>query len=125
MIEQTASQKKNLRKKLQKRQQRVLERLKEARQAQARALERYHRAEERLKKRLARVQIIEGRLTLVRQHLDDLLANPETPTVEIEIPAWAQYTPPSSTSEDTSGNTIVVPFRHHNLYAMQFGVSFA
>ena len=94
MTEQTVSQKKNLRKKLQKKEQRVLERLQEAQQAQARALERYHRAEERLQKRIARVQLIDGRLTLVRQHIDDLLANPETPSVEIEIPAWAQYTPP-------------------------------
>ena len=59
MTELTPSQTKNLRKKLQKREQRVLERLKEAQQAQAKALERYHRAEERLQKRLARVQLIE------------------------------------------------------------------
>jgi len=106
MTEQTASQTKNLRKKLQKREQRVLERLKEAQQAQAKALERYHRAEERLQKRMACVQLIEGRLTLVRQQIEDLHVNPAIPSVEIEIPAWAQYTPPSATDEDTSNNTI-------------------
>jgi hypothetical protein len=106
MTEQTASQTKNLRKKLQKREQRVLRQLKGAQRAQARALERYHLAEERLQKRMASVQLIEGRLTLVRQQIDDLDANPTMPSVEIEIPAWAQYTPPSSTGEDTSGNTI-------------------
>ena len=105
MTEQTASQTRNLRKKLQKREQRVLIRLKEAQQAQEKALERYHRAEELLQKRMACVQLIEGRLTLVRQQIDDLQVNPEMPSVEIEIPAWAQYTPPSSTGEDTSGNT--------------------
>src|SRR5690242_21451408 len=105
MTEQTTSQAKILRKKLQKREQRVLERLKEAQQAQEKALERYHRAEERLQKRMASVQLIEGRLTLVRQQMDDLQVNPEAPSVEIEIPAWAQYTPPSSSNEDTSGNS--------------------
>ncbi len=105
MTEHTAIQAKNLRKKLQKRELRIIERLKEVQQAQARALERYHLAEERLQKRMARVQLIEGRLTLVRQHIDDLHANPETPSVEIEIPAWAQY-PPSFSGEDTSRNTI-------------------
>jgi hypothetical protein len=106
MTEQTPSQTKNLRKKLQKREQRVLERLKEAKQAQAKALERYHRAEERLQKRMARVQLIEGRLTLVRQQIDDLKVNPAMPSVEIEIPAWAQFIPPSSAGKDTSSNTI-------------------
>ena len=96
MTEQTAYHTKNLRKKLQKKEQRVLERLKEAQQAQTKALERYHRSEERLQKRMAHVQLIEGRLTLVRQQIDDLQANPEKPSTEIEIPAWAQYTPPSS-----------------------------
>src|SRR5712691_1649312 len=106
MTEQTPSQIKNLRKKLQKREQRILVRLKEARQAQEKALERYHRAEERLQKRMARVQLIEGRLTLVRQQINDLQVNPAVPSVEIEIPTWAQYTPPSSAGKDTSGNII-------------------
>ena len=106
MTKHTAIQAKNLRKKLQTREQRIIERLKEAQKAQTRALERYHRAEEHLQKRMARLQLIEGRLTLVRQQIDDLHANPETPSVEIEIPAWAQYIPPSSYREDTSRNTI-------------------
>jgi len=106
MTGQTASQTKNLRKHLQKREQRVLERLKAAQQAQQKAFERYHRAEERLQKRMASVQLIEGRLTLVRQEIDDLHVNPDLPSDEIEIPAWAQYSPLSSTNEDTS-NTIV------------------
>jgi hypothetical protein len=105
MTEHTAIQAKNLRNKLQKREQRIIERLIEAQQAQARALERYHRAEERLQKRMASVQLIEGRLTYVRQHIGDLHAIPETPPVEIEIPAWAQYTP-SFSGEDPSHNTI-------------------
>jgi hypothetical protein len=106
MTEHTAIQAKNLRKKLQKREQRIIERLKGTQKAQTRALERYHRAEEYLQKSIARVQLIEGRLILVRQQIDDLHANPEIPSVEIEIPAWAQYIPPSSYREDTSRNTI-------------------
>ncbi len=106
MTEQTPSQIKNLRKKLQKREQRILVRLKEARQAQEKALERYHRAEERLQKRMARVQLIEGRLTLVRQHIDDLHVNPTVPSAETEIPAWAQFIPPSSTDEEKSGSIL-------------------
>ena len=106
MTEKIAYHTKNLRKKLQKKEQRVLERLKEAQQAQTKALERYHRSEERLQKRMARVQLIEGRLTLVRQQIDDLQVNPEKPSTEIEIPAWAQYTPPSSSIQDPSGNAL-------------------
>ncbi len=106
MTEHTAIQAKNLRKKLQKREQRIIERLKGAQKAQTRALERYHRAEEYLQKRMAHVQLIEGRLILVRQHIDDLHVNPEMHSVEIEIPEWAQYIPPSSYREDTSSNTI-------------------
>ena len=100
MTEKTAYHSKNLSKKLQKKEQRVLERLKEAQQAQTKALERYHRSEERLQKRMARVQLIEGRLTLVRQQIDDLQVNPENPSTEIEIPAWAQYTPSSSSNQE-------------------------
>ncbi len=48
MTEQTPSQTNNLRKKLQKREQRILVRLKRAQRAQEKALEGYHRAEERL-----------------------------------------------------------------------------
>jgi hypothetical protein len=91
---------------LQKREQHIIERLKKAQKAQTRALERYHRAEEHLQKRMDRVQFIEGRLTPVRQQINDLHANPETPKAEIEIPAWAQYIPPSSYREDTSSNII-------------------
>ena len=106
MTEQTPSQTKNLRKKLQKREQRILVRLKEAQQAQEKALERYHRAEERLQKRMARVQLIEGRLTLVRQQIDDLHVNPAVPSAETEIPTWAQFIPPSSTDEEKSGSIL-------------------
>ena len=62
MTEQTPSQMKILRKKLQKREQRILARLQEAQKAQARALERFHRDEARLQKRISSVQRIEGRL---------------------------------------------------------------
>jgi hypothetical protein len=106
MAEQTPSQTKNLRKKLQKREQRILVRLKEAQQAQAKALERYHRAEERLQKRMARVQLIEGRLTLVRQQKDDLNVNSAIPSPETGIPAWAQFISISSTDEDKPGSTV-------------------
>ncbi|HXX77977.1 MAG TPA: hypothetical protein VEI53_05780 [Ktedonobacteraceae bacterium] len=84
----------------------MLERLKAAQQAQARALERYHRAEEHLQKRMARVQHIEGDLILVRQLLEDLQAHPEQPSGEIEIPAWAQYTPPTLDNKDISSNIV-------------------
>ena len=107
MTEQTAYHTKNLRKKLQKKEQRVLERLKKAQQAQTKALERYHRSEERLQKRMAREQLIEGRLTLVWQQIDDIQVHPEKPSIEIEIPAWAQYTPSSSSNQDTSDNALV------------------
>jgi hypothetical protein len=106
MAEQTPSQTKNLRKKLQKREQRILVRLNEAQQAQAKALERYHRAEERLQKRMARVQLIEGRLTLVRQQKDDLNINSAIPPTETEIPEWAQFISISPTDEDKPGSTI-------------------
>jgi hypothetical protein len=95
MTEQTPSQMKNLRKKLQKREQRILGRLQEAQKAQARALERFHRDEARLQKRISSVQRIEGRLTLVRQQLDELYASPAAPPVESEIPAWAQSNAPT------------------------------
>src|SRR5579884_2091276 len=58
--------------KLHKREQRALERLQEARQAQAKALERFRRAEMRLHKRTARVQRIEGKIAIIRQELDRL-----------------------------------------------------
>lgn len=102
MTRQAAFQKKHMRKKLQKKEQRICERLKEAQHVQAKALERYHRAQERLEKRIARVHLIEGRLTLVRQYIEDLQVHPEMPSIEIEIPAWAQYTPPATNNEDTS-----------------------
>src|SRR5947209_14083284 len=105
MTGHTASHARNTKKKTQKREQRVLARLKAAQQAHARALARYHHAEERLQKRMARVQNIEGELILVRQQLDNLQVHPEKPPGEIEIPAWAQYTPPTLAAEDTSGNT--------------------
>jgi hypothetical protein len=95
MTEQTPSQMKNLRKKLQKREQRILGRLQEAQKAQARALERFHRDEARLQKRISSVQRIEGRLTLVRQQLDELNTSPDAPLVETGIPAWAQSNVPS------------------------------
>jgi hypothetical protein len=95
MTEQTPSQMKNLRKKLQKREQRILARLQGAQKAQARALERFHRDEARLQKRISSVLRIEGRLTLVRQQLDELNASPAVPPVETEFPAWAQSNAPS------------------------------
>jgi hypothetical protein len=106
MTEQTAYHTKNLRKKLQKKEQSIHRQLRWAQRTQAKALKRYQLAEERLQKRMARVQLIEGRLTLVRQQIDDLQAHPEKPSIEIEIPAWAQYTPPSTSNQDTSGNAL-------------------
>src|SRR6266566_9903062 len=98
MTEQTPAQTKNLRKQLQKREKRILGRLRAARQAQAKALERVHRAEERLQKRMVRVPGIEGRLTLVQQQLDELNPSPPVSATETEIPAWARLIP--STSPD-------------------------
>jgi hypothetical protein len=105
MTEQTPSQMKNLRKKLQKREQRILVRLQGAQKAQARALERFHRDEARLQKRISSVLRIEGRLTLVRQQLDELNASPAVPPVETGIPAWAQSTAPSNETESITEST--------------------
>ena len=74
--EEQPSQNKDFQKKLQKREQLLLERLQEAREAQLKAMERFRRAEARLQKRMNRVQRVEGRLTLIRQQLDEL----RTPT---------------------------------------------
>jgi hypothetical protein len=105
MTEQTPSQMKNLRKKLQKREQRILARLQGAQKAQARALERFHRDEVRLQKRISSVLRIEGRLTLVRQQLDELNISPAVPPVETEIPAWAQSNAPSDETGSITGPT--------------------
>jgi hypothetical protein len=86
MVDRTPSRDKNLRKKLQKREQRILAQLQSAQQAQAKALERFHRAEARLQKRIARVGRAEERLTLVRQQLDELLASPPVETQSIAPP---------------------------------------
>lgn len=72
MTDQKSTQNSDPRKKLQKREQRILERLQEARDAQVKALERFHRAEARLQKRVARVQRFEGRLAFIRQQLVEL-----------------------------------------------------
>jgi hypothetical protein len=87
MTDQMPSQDKNLRKKLQKQEQRILARLQKAQQAQVKASERFRRAEARLQQRIARVQRAEGRLTLVRQQLDELLASP---------PVGAQFIAPTT-----------------------------
>jgi hypothetical protein len=108
MTEQTPSQMKNLRKKLQKREQRILARLQGAQKAQARALERFHRDEVRLQKRISSVLRIEGRLTLVRQQLDELNASPAIPSIETEIPAWAQSNTPSDETESITEPTDLV-----------------
>ena len=72
MTDQKSTQNSDPRKKLQKREQRILERLQEARDAQVKALERFHRAEARSQKRMARVQRFEGRLAFIRQQLVEL-----------------------------------------------------
>src|SRR5205085_12314109 len=77
--EERPSQNKASKKKLHKRELRMLDRLREAQEAQARALERFHRAEARLQKRMARVQRVEGRLTLIRQQLGAPGTTPSTP----------------------------------------------
>lgn len=76
MTDQKSTQNSDPRKKLQKREQRILERLQEARDAQVKALERFHRAEARLQKRMDRVQRFEGRLAFIRQQLDELNTPP-------------------------------------------------
>src|SRR5207245_5631042 len=81
------------RKKLQKREQRILERLQQARDAQAKALERLRRAEARLQKRMARAQRFEGRLAFIRQQLDELNT---PPSVGAPFNATQFITPSSS-----------------------------
>ncbi len=80
--EEQPAQKKDSRKKLQKREQRILERLQEAQAAQARALERFHRAEGRLQKRIERLQRVEGRLVLIRQQLSGESQEAPTPVTQ-------------------------------------------
>lgn len=80
--EEQPAQKKDSRKKLQKREQRILERLQEAQAAQARALERFQRAEARLQKRMQRLQRVEGRLVLIRQQLSGESQEAPTPVTQ-------------------------------------------
>ncbi len=105
MTEQTPSQMKILRKKLQKREQRILARLQGAQKAQARALERFHRDEARLQQRISSVHRIEGRLTLVRQQLNELNASPAVPSIETGIPTWAQSNVASDEAESITEPT--------------------
>jgi hypothetical protein len=102
MVDHTPSRDKNLRKKLQKREQRILAQLQSAQQAQAKAQQRFQRAEARLQKRIARVGRAEERLTLVRQQLDELLASPPVETQSI-APATADET------RDTVGSQSIAP----------------
>jgi hypothetical protein len=106
MTEQEPLQTKKLRKKLQKREQLILKRLKGAQQAQAKALDRFRRAEERLQNRLDRVQRIEGHLTLVQQQLNELNQSSLVPAAETGIPSWAQpITSSSSVTVETENIT--------------------
>ena len=91
--EERPAENNDLRKKLQKRERRVLERLQEAQEAQDKALERFRRAEARLQRRTARVQRVEGRLTLIRQQLEELNA---------PAPVEARFIAPSTPKEDAT-----------------------
>lgn len=102
MTDQQPTQNKDLRKKLQKREQRMLALLQEAQQVQAKALDRFRRAEARLQKRTARVQRAEERLRLVRQQLEVLHAS--SPAVE---PPVASPTP--TETGDNRGSTPEAP----------------
>src|SRR6266516_7837279 len=103
MVDRTPSRDKKLR----KREQRLLVQLQSAQQAQAKALARRNRAEARLQKRIARVQRAEGRLTLVRQQLDELLVPPPvgaqfiapSTSPETETAVGAQFIAPSTSAE--------------------------
>src|SRR5713226_496991 len=88
--EEPPSQNKDFKKKLHKREMRMLERLQEAREAQVKALERFRRAEARLQKRMAGVQRVEGRLTFIRQQLAELSTTPSTP---VTAPAPSESQP--------------------------------
>src|SRR5258708_32245776 len=98
MTDQQPTQNKDLRKKLQKREQRVLAPLQEAQQAQANALDRFRRAEARLQKRTARLERAEERLRLVRQQLEVLHAS--SPAVEPPVAS-----PTLDESGDNMGST--------------------
>src|SRR5258707_510112 len=95
---QQEEQPKDSRKKLENRDQRILERLQEAQEAQAKAMERYHRAEARLQKRIARVQKVEGRLTIIRQQLEATHASSP-----VEEPSVAPSTA-AEVADGTDGN---------------------
>ena len=102
MTDQQPTQNKDLRKKLQKREQRMLALLQEAQQAQANALDRFRRAEARLQKRTARLERAEERLRLVRQQLEVLHAS--SPAVEPPVAS-----PTLDESGDNMGSTPEAP----------------
>ncbi len=62
----------NLSKKLLKKEQRFIALLQEEQEDEARALERFQRAQARLERRRKRVERIQGKLVLVREHIADL-----------------------------------------------------
>src|SRR6266566_28040 len=102
MTDQQPTQNKDLRKKLQKREQRMLALLQEAQQAQANALDRFRRAEARLQTRTARLERAEERLRLVRQQLEVLHAS--SPAVEPPVASPTPYE-----TGDTMGSTPEAP----------------
>src|SRR5260370_24402273 len=102
MTDQQPTRNKDLRKKLQKREQRMLTLLQEAQQAQAKASDRFRRAEARLQKRTARLERAQKRLRLVRQQLEVL--HTSSPAVE---PPVASPTP--AETGDAMGSTHEAP----------------
>src|SRR5260370_14115677 len=100
--EQQPTRNKDLRKKVEKREQRMLALLQEAQQVQATALDRFRRAEARLQKRTARLERAEKRLRLVRQQLEVLHAS--SPAVEPPVAS-----PTLDETGDTMGSTHEAP----------------
>jgi len=83
--EQQAERAPDLAKKLLKREQRLLEHLQEAQEAEARALDRFRRVQARLQRKSARLERVKSRLLLVRKQIADLqIPHPALRTEQVE-----------------------------------------
>ena len=101
--EQQAEPAPDLAKKLLKREQRLLEHLQEAQEAEARALDRFRRVQAHLQRRRTRLERVNSRLLLVRKQIADLqISNPvpgQQPEQVESMPAVSTTSEPASTTD--------------------------